>query len=435
MGYTVFFSWQSDRSSREGRSLIEKALEEAVKRIAADSNIDEPLRELYVDKDTKNVPGSPRIFETILSKIEDASVFVADLTFCGNRAGGGPIPNPNVLVEYGYALKVLGENCVLSVMNCAHGEASRESMPFDLLNRRFPIRYHLLDGASDDEIRDARKQLCKDLERALRVIFESNEFKNAHGRAAPPPVLFLADIISELEDNLDRAQRPTTGDVYRRPSNTAWLENRNRMTLPPDVRTQLNYIYHEIDSWLDIVNSGLNPNMGSMKLNLIVSGLTQALPPILSQLRALQPVSAEVVKAKSDEGAIKSSDWERMAEKVSRSCQFLRADSQWTSDTRREVWRIAGGNGGMCEALLQQAGVMLLKSPKVRAQLSQEVISEKDNLSRWLLYLKQRGFHEARFPAHEELEDGTKITHVMGGIKDLPGNSAQLCIQCAALET
>ena len=88
MGYTVFFSWQSDRPSREGRHLIEMALEEAAKRIAGDSTIDEPLRELSVDKDTKNVPGSPRIFETILSKIDGASVFVADLTFCGNRAGG-----------------------------------------------------------------------------------------------------------------------------------------------------------------------------------------------------------------------------------------------------------------------------------------------------------------------------------------------------------
>lgn len=68
-------------------------------------------------------------------------MFVADLTFCGNRVGGGPIPNPNVLIEYGYALKVLGESRVVAVMNTAHGQASRDNMPFDLLNRRFPISY------------------------------------------------------------------------------------------------------------------------------------------------------------------------------------------------------------------------------------------------------------------------------------------------------
>lgn len=433
MGYTVFFSWQSDRPPREGRNLIEKALEEAAKRIAADSNIDEPLRELSVDKDTKNVPGSPRIFETILSKIEDASVFVADLTFCGNRVGGAPIPNPNVLIEYGYALKVLGENRVLSVMNSAHGEAGRENMPFDLLNRRFPISYHLCDAASDDEIRDVRKQLCKELERALRAIIERAGFLK---RPAPSPELFLAEIISELEDDLDCAQRPRTGDVYRRPSNKVWLEIRNRVTLPPEVRTQLKYIYHEINSWLDVVNSGLNPNLGSMQLNLIVSGLAQALPPIISQLRALQPASPESAKAKFDEGTIRSSDWERMAEKLSQSCQFLRADSQWTTKTRREVWTIAGGNNGMCSALLGQAGAMLLKSAKVRSQLTEEVLSEPDNLNRWLIYLKQLGFHAVTDgPGYEELEDGTRIIHLLGGIKDLPGNSARACIECAALET
>jgi hypothetical protein len=318
MGYKVFFSWQSDRPSREGRNLAGRALEEAAKRIAADSNIDEPFRELSVDKDTKNVPCPPRIFETILSKIEGASAFVADLTFCGSREGGDPTPNPNVLVEYGYALKVLGENCVLSVMNSAYGEPSRENIPFDLLNRRFPISYHLCDGASEDEVRGARKQLCKDLESALRTVFESDEFKKTSEHAVPPPELSLADIISELEDNLDRSQRPTMGDVYRRPSIKAWVENRNRVMLPSDVRMQLKSIYHEVNSWLDIVNSGLNPNLGSMQLNLIVSGLAQALPPVISQLRALQPVGPEASRGKSDDGSIKSSDWERMAERLRR---------------------------------------------------------------------------------------------------------------------
>jgi hypothetical protein len=88
----------------------------------------------------------------------------------------------------------------------------------------------------------------------------------------------------------------------------------------------------------------------------------------------------------------------------------------------------------MCEALLRQAGAMLLKSPKVRAGFSQEVLAENDNLNRWLLYLKQRGLHEVRFPAFEELEDGTEIKHLMGEIKDLPNSSAQVCIEFAATE-
>ena len=173
MSYTVFFSWQSDRPSREGRNFIEAALEEAVKRVAADSSVDEPYRELSVDKDTKNVSGSPRIFETILLKIDQAAAFVADLTFCGNRAEGDPTPNPNVLIEYGYALKALGEQRVITVMNSAHGAASRESMPFDLLTRRWPIGYSLGADASETERRECRKQLSKRLEDALRAVFDS----------------------------------------------------------------------------------------------------------------------------------------------------------------------------------------------------------------------------------------------------------------------
>ena len=80
--------------------------------------------------------------------------------------------------------------------------------------------------------------------------------------------------------------------------------------------------------------------------------LINHLPKIVEEVRKQLEVSNFERKAKSEEGTIKSSDWDRMTERFSQSCRSLRADSQWTSDTRREVWRIAGGNGGMCEALL-----------------------------------------------------------------------------------
>lgn len=132
---------------------------------------------------------------------------------------------------------------------------------------------------------------------------------------------------------------------------------------------------------------------------------------------------------------VRSAEWERMAEELSVSCRFLRADSQWTSNSRKERWTIAGGENGMCKALLQRAGAMLLKSPRVRPQLTPEIISEIDDAARWLLYLKQLGFHEPTFPAYELLDDGTKITHIMGSIKDLARSSAEVCARCAAIET
>ena len=189
MGRTVFYSWQSDRPPREGRNLIEKALQTAVARIAEDTTVEEAIREdLAVDKDTQGVPGSPPLFPTILNKIDKASVFVADLTICGTRSNGKPTPNPNVLIEYGWALKSLGHHQIVAVMNAAHGAPSPESMVFDLAHIRFPIRYNVPDDASESTRQLEREQLAKKLETALKVVFESAEFKAKLPKEPEPPV-------------------------------------------------------------------------------------------------------------------------------------------------------------------------------------------------------------------------------------------------------
>jgi hypothetical protein len=112
---TVFYSWQSDSPSHLNRTFIEKALHEALKRLQADATLENALRDATVelDKDTQGVAGSPPIAETILQKIEECAVFVADLSFVGcsnngfSNTSGNPrqFPNPNVLMEYGYALR------------------------------------------------------------------------------------------------------------------------------------------------------------------------------------------------------------------------------------------------------------------------------------------------------------------------------------------
>jgi hypothetical protein len=95
----------------------------------------------------------------------------------------------------------------------------------------------------------------------------------------------LADIVSELEDNLDCAQRPQTGATYRRPSTQAWLESRNKIELPPEIYSQIKNTYGRIKTWADIVSSGLHPTQGSMELNLIVSDLRQSLPSLIESIR------------------------------------------------------------------------------------------------------------------------------------------------------
>lgn len=110
----------------------------------------------------------------------------------------------------------------------------------------------------------------------------------------------LADIISELQDNYDRACRPRTGDTYRQPSDRAWLDNRNKVHIPGDLRSQVAAAYHEISSWSDIVRSGINPNLGSQHLNFLASGLRSSLPQLISQLRKLHTPNSESKKTDPD---------------------------------------------------------------------------------------------------------------------------------------
>jgi hypothetical protein len=185
MTHTIFFSWQLDTRQTEGRNLIEGALKRALRKIAADTTLEEAVRELAVDKDTQNVPGSPPIVETILKKIDAAAIFVPDLTFVGARQDGRPTPNPNVLIEYGYALKSLGHGRMVPVMNIAHGAPSAETLPFDLLHLRHPIKYSCPEGADDAERGKARDDLAKNFEKAIRTILQSPEFQHAIMPAAP----------------------------------------------------------------------------------------------------------------------------------------------------------------------------------------------------------------------------------------------------------
>ncbi len=170
MAQTVFFSWQSDSPPKIGREFLEKILREVCKDIAGDTTLDEAQRqEIVLDSDTKNVPGQPPVFQTILNKIDVAAVFVADLTFVGDRRNGsGPIPNPNVLIEHGYALKTLKHERIIHIINTVYGKPSRENLPFDLVHLLYPTTYHLEEGASQSSINAERERLYPILNKSVR---------------------------------------------------------------------------------------------------------------------------------------------------------------------------------------------------------------------------------------------------------------------------
>jgi hypothetical protein len=185
MTQTVFFSWQGDTENRVGRSLIEDALERAIKALRSDAEVDPAHRELAVDRDRKGVPGTPPLMETIFAKIDVATAFVSDLTHVAVRDDGRRMPNPNVLMEHGWALKAVTWRAMISVMNTAYGHPKEHPLPFDLQHFAHPITFDCPAGADVETKAKARDALAKSLGLALRDILRDQDLKAARRPAAP----------------------------------------------------------------------------------------------------------------------------------------------------------------------------------------------------------------------------------------------------------
>ena len=164
---TIFYSWQSDVSPQNNRYLIEDALKRAIKVINKDGSF---VNEFILDRDTKGVPGAPKIAETILDKVKKSSAFLADVTIIGKIDSGKAVINSNVSIETGYAFATLPEGALILVLNLACGRV--EDLPFDLKHRRV-MTYNLAEDATAEQRKSVRQELQSDLETALRQIIQS----------------------------------------------------------------------------------------------------------------------------------------------------------------------------------------------------------------------------------------------------------------------
>jgi hypothetical protein len=171
MDFTIFYAWQSDRPQKTHRYLIRDAAKEAVKRIGRDVDVEDSPR---LDHDTKDMPGTPEIAGTIFRKIQGSGAFIADLTFIGatdlHDGDKKLLPNPNVLLELGYAARSIGWDRIICVMNTIYGPV--EEQIFDLKQRRWPICYRL-EGENFEDIQKARKYLSDELQNAIRMVMNS----------------------------------------------------------------------------------------------------------------------------------------------------------------------------------------------------------------------------------------------------------------------
>lgn len=161
----VFWSWQSDHSAKVCHYFVRDCLNDALCRVQAELELEEALR---LDHDTKGEPGLAPIADTILRKIDEAVLFVGDLTPIAKN-NQKYVANPNVLLELGYAKKALTPGRIILVWNTAFEGCTPESLPFDLKHRRAPIAYCLPEDADAEEIKRVRAELTRVLANAIGV--------------------------------------------------------------------------------------------------------------------------------------------------------------------------------------------------------------------------------------------------------------------------
>ena len=160
--YTVFYSWQSDSASKFNRNFIESNLEKAIKQLNASSEI-----QLKLDKDTLNEAGSPDIVNTILKKIDESMVFVADISAICKTEKGKFVSNPNVMFELGYALSTLSDKRVILI--CNTNMCDTKFLPFDLGLKRM-ICYNYSEQATESDKKIVTEKFNKQLIDAIKTI-------------------------------------------------------------------------------------------------------------------------------------------------------------------------------------------------------------------------------------------------------------------------
>ncbi|MBW2936497.1 nucleotide-binding protein [Aureisphaera sp. CAU 1614] len=129
--YNIFFSWQSDLPKETNQNAIRECLRNASSLV---ENEFEHIR-IVLDEATRGTAGSPNIPLTIFSKIDACDIFICDVTTINFDQTGKKTPNPNVLIELGYAVSTLGWERIILLYNTDYGNFPND-LPFDIDRHR-----------------------------------------------------------------------------------------------------------------------------------------------------------------------------------------------------------------------------------------------------------------------------------------------------------
>jgi hypothetical protein len=158
----IFYSWQSDLPDSTNRGALRQALR------AAATMVEEEVGgvRLSIDEATRDRPGSPNIPATILDKIDNSDIMVADVSIVNTQNPGRPCPNPNVVFELGYAVAHLGWGRIIMIFNENFGKLN--DLPFDF-DRHRVSQYTLAVGSTASD----KKRVSSLLNQALFAIIKS----------------------------------------------------------------------------------------------------------------------------------------------------------------------------------------------------------------------------------------------------------------------
>jgi hypothetical protein len=116
---------------------------------------------------------------------------------------------------------------------------------------------------------------------------EREKLRNASGENMAHKTAIEA-LIVELEDNWKAARQMQVERSFVAPANSEWLKWRTHLAwLPPEIHAGLTAIFDKTKVWKTILDSGVNPLMGSMEIPRICIELRSELPPLIDKLKNL----------------------------------------------------------------------------------------------------------------------------------------------------
>jgi len=173
----VFYSWQSDIPQDVNLKPIRRALK------LASADLEEKLDDIKIDQDeaTRNTSGSINIPKSIFQKISRADIFLCDITTINNNSKDNrKAPNPNVLIELGYAIANLGWERIIMLFNKEYGSFP-EDVPFDIDRHR--IADFIIKDKNDKKGKDELKKI---LTNAVVQIIKTNPKKTSDSLKLEP---------------------------------------------------------------------------------------------------------------------------------------------------------------------------------------------------------------------------------------------------------